>query len=624
VEKVEGKQNTMTDAFTLYETGMNRLLKQLGRDHPRHTEVLTFQARLTENVAQTRRYGDNETRRTERVQIVDSLNCLALEAVGTSFNDLCGSTLRYHQGAEGITGQPAHLFICYKRDADPDQKLADHLYEFLTAQGHDVFIDHTLRAGEEWLKQIDRQLKASDFLIVLLSKASADSEMVKGEVSRAYEYRRRSPQGKPRTLPVRIAYEEMLPYSIAFFIDPLQYVVWQDEADNERVAREILAAIEGRLPEQELVPIRPVADGLTISEDGRVITDDDSLHPPLPEFDPRFLEELEAPGGAVKLRDRFYIEREVDGRLKREIMKPGTTTTIRAARQTGKSSLLVRGVHHARESGARVVYLDLQRVDSDHLTSPTAFLRYLAELVVRELRLDAAEVDKLWHGSLGPQDKLTYLMADYVLPETKCPIILAMDDVDRLLQTPLHNDFFALLRSWHNSRALDELWNGLNIVMVISTEPYLLITDVNQSPFNVGLRLYLTDFDEVQVRDLNRRHGSPVKAGDFARLKELLSGHPYLTRKALYTLVTQRWTWADLTRVAASDDGPFGDHLRHYHWLLRDEPELREALKQIICYGRCTDDMTFFRLLRAGLVKGSGDCCMCRCDLYRLYFEEKL
>ncbi len=446
--------------------------------------------------------------------------------------------------------------------------------------------------------------------------------MVQAEVRRAYEYRKL--QGRPYTLPVRVAYEGLLPYSIDAFLDPLQYVVWHSEADNERVAQDILAATEGRLPERAPIQAKPVAEGLIISEDGRIIADDETLHSPLPEFDPRFLEELEAPGGAVKLRDKFYIERDADGHLRREVVKSGTTTTIRASRQTGKSSLLVRGVHHARQNGAKVLCLDMQRVDSDRLTSPDIFLRDLAEFVVRKLRLDVAEVEKLWRGSLGPQDKLTYLMEDYVLPESDASIVLALDEADRLLQTAFYEDFFALIRSWHNSRALDDQWNKLNIVMVISTEPYLLIADVTQSPFNVGLKLYLKDFNEAQVRDLNRRHGSPVKEGDFPQLMELLSGHPYLTRKALYTLVTQRWTWADLVRVAATDHGPFGDHLRHHHWLLRDEPDLREALRQVIRHDHCQDDIAFFRLLRAGLVKGSGDVCTCRCDLYRMYFEDKL
>jgi hypothetical protein len=251
-------------------------------------------------------------------------------------------------------------------------------------------------------------------------------------------------------------------------------------------------------------------------------------------------------------------------------------------------------------------------------------LRDLAEFIVRKLRLEVAEVEKSWRGSLGPQDKLTYLMEDYILPASDAPIILALDEVDRLLQTPFHSDFFALLRSWHNSRALDEQWDKLDLVMVISTEPYLLIADVNQSPFNVGLKLYLEDFNEAQVRDLNQRHGAPVADSDFPQLMELLSGHPYLTRKALFLLVTGELNWTELTGLAALDQGPFGDHLRRQQWLLRDEPALRAALKQVIQDFRCDDELALFRLLQAGLVKGSGDLYRCRCDLYRAYFKDKL
>ena len=514
------------------------------------------------------------------------------------------------------------LFIAYKRHAGPDHKLARYLRDFLTARGHSAFIDGSLRTGEAWLEEIDRQIKTSDFLVVLLSKESADSEMVQAEVRRAYEYRKL--QGHPEILPVRVAYEGLLPYSIDAFLNPLQYVVWQSDADDERVGREILAAVEGRLPEREPIHLEPAAGERILSEDGRAVADEETLHPPLPEFDPRFFEELEAPGGAVKLRDKFYVEREADGRLKREIVKLGSTTTIRAARQTGKSSLLVRGVHYAREHGASVVCLDIQRLDRDLLETPDVFLLCLAEFVVHKLRLDMAEVEKQWRGSLGPQVNLTYLMEDYVLPASDGPVVLAMDEADRLLQTDYYKDFFALMRSWHNSRALDDRWNKLNIVMVISTEPYLLIDDVTQSPFNVGLPLYLEDFDDAQVRDLNHRHNSPVSESDLPQCMELLGGHPYLTRKALYTLVTERLAWSDLTRVAPADHGPFGDHLRRHHWLLRDEPGLRESLRQVIRHGRCDDDTAFFRLLRAGLVKGSGGVCRCRCDLYRTYFEDKL
>ncbi len=533
--------------------------------------------------------------------------------------------LRLNVSSAAIEGH-ARVFIAYKRHADRDQKLAVYLHETLTGQRHEVFIDQTMRTGDAWLEEIDRQIKASDFMIVLLSEESANSEMVRAEVRRAYEYHKL--QGHPHTLPVRIAYEGLLPYAIDAFLNPLQYVVWQSSADDERVAREILAAIGGRLPKQKPVAIQAVTGETIVSEDGRPVGGDEKvLHSPLPEFDPRFLKDLVVPGGAVRLSDRLYVERDADARLKKEIVKWGTTTTIRASRQTGKTSLLMRGIRHAHERGVNVAFLDFQSFGSDQRTSLDDFLRELAESICDELDLDQGAVERAWSGSRSALKKMTRFMEKHVLPAFDEPLVLAMDEADCLLQTDFYKDFFGLLRSWHNRRAHPsrrEFWRKLNLVLVISTEPYLLIADPNQSPFNVGLRLYLKDFTKTQVRNLNRQHGSPVTESDLPQLMALLSGHPYLTRRAFYALVTERWTWADLTRVAATDEGPFGDHLRCQYWLLRDKPDLRKALKEIIRRECCADEMAFFRLLRAGLVKGSGDVCVCRCDLYKMYFESKL
>jgi len=79
----------MADVFGLYEMGLARLLEHLGSGHPRYAEALTLQARLLENIAQAQQYGDTETRRAGRAQIVEALNRLALEAVSVSFNRLC-------------------------------------------------------------------------------------------------------------------------------------------------------------------------------------------------------------------------------------------------------------------------------------------------------------------------------------------------------------------------------------------------------------------------------------------------------------------------------------------------------------------------------------------------------
>jgi len=148
-----------------------------------------------------------------------------------------------------IAEQKTHLFLSYKRNVQPDQKLADYLVEKLSGEGITVFIDTTMRLGENWLERIDEEIKKSDFLVVLFSETSADSEMVQSEIQRAYEYRRLN--GRPQVLPIRVAFDKMLPYTVSAFLNPLQYIVWDSESDNERVAQEIIQFIQVPLSDKD-------------------------------------------------------------------------------------------------------------------------------------------------------------------------------------------------------------------------------------------------------------------------------------------------------------------------------------------------------------------------------------
>jgi hypothetical protein len=78
----------MTDVFSRYEDRLDKLAKLIPKDHPSYTELLTLGARLQENIAHSRRYGDTETRRAERAQILDSLNQLSLTVMGMVFVEL--------------------------------------------------------------------------------------------------------------------------------------------------------------------------------------------------------------------------------------------------------------------------------------------------------------------------------------------------------------------------------------------------------------------------------------------------------------------------------------------------------------------------------------------------------
>lgn len=505
---------------------------------------------------------------------------------------------------------PARIFISYKRSAEPDEGLALDLHRMLGTAGHQVFIDQAMTIGTNWRREIEQQIEAADFLIVLLSEASVHSEMVTAEIEHALRHNRAT--GKARLLPLRVAFDGKLPYRLAQYLDDLHYAEWRRRSDTDGLVASLLTAIEARTS----LPV-------PIPQAGELPAADPRL--PLAEADPRFLDSLDEPGGAERLGSEFYIERDEDAVLQRELGKrQGKTITIRAARQTGKTSLLIRGVHQLKGTGAKVAHIDLQSAEESRLASLDSFLEWFARLTVRKLRLDQSEVDAAWRSGIGALDKLSYLLEDYVIPAAG-RVVLAIDEADRVLATSYHSDFFGMIRSWHNNRAISDVWDELDILMVISTEPHLLIKDVSQSPFNVGTRLRLRDFTLDQVAELNRRYRSPLADSQLPELFDYLGGHPYLTRKALYTLVCEQIRWETLLAVATSVNSPFGDHLRRYYWLISGQSDLEAEVRHLLTRGACTSEQQYYRLFQAGLVTGvDARSCRFRCRLYEEFLREKL
>ena len=129
------------------------------------------------------------------------------------------------------------MFISYKRNVEPDEGLALRLHEALTEAGHKGFIDQTMKIGVAWAAEIQRQIEACDVMVVLLSEASAHSEMVAKEV----EFAGRT--GK-RLLPVRINHPGPLPYQLSYILDPLQHAVWQTDSDRKAACTVILPVSE--------------------------------------------------------------------------------------------------------------------------------------------------------------------------------------------------------------------------------------------------------------------------------------------------------------------------------------------------------------------------------------------
>ncbi|MCL4301559.1 MAG: AAA-like domain-containing protein [Anaerolineae bacterium] len=514
------------------------------------------------------------------------------------------------------------IFISYTHNPTPDEELVNYLTNYLSQHGYEIFVDKQILIGDEWPTITRQKIELSEFFIVLLSISSIESEMVIEEVRIAYRLNKK--QERPIILPIRVAYYADLPYDLGSYLGRIQYALWKSNADSESVAEKLLDAINHQRTFDKSSHLPQLSEKIVIADDGNVIQSDDEITPPSPRVNHKLILELAEPGGAVELRSKFYIDRNADKKVGIEVLKKGRTICIKGARQTGKSSLLARVYAYARRNGHPAVYLTFQMIDENHLQDLDVLLRYLAELLATTLETSAPP-QYFWNSLLGPKDKLSNFLKEAILKTTELPLIIVMDEVDRLFKFPYRNDFFSLIRAWHEKRAFDEVFKKLNLVLAYSTEAFLFIQNVS-SPFNVGSRIELNDFDRNQLEDLNIRHGKPIRdADELDAFASLIGGHPYLARKAFYDLVTRGWSLKNLIDVALADDGPFDEHLRAHLWHLHNFPDLKTAMKEILTGNICSDDLLFYRLRSAGLVRGHDrHSTVLRCGLYTQYFSKHL
>lgn len=331
---------------------------------------------------------------------------------------------------------------------------------------------------------------------------------------------------------------------------------------------------------------------------------------------------LESPEGTMRPDSPFYVERSGDSVALRTIRRQGETITIKGPRQVGKSSLLMQVIDAADTAGKRIALLDFQRFGAAERADADTFFRQFCLALADELELDD-RLDEHWRPGIGNIQRCSRYLDRYVLKEVAGPLLMALDEIDSIIDSSFRSDFFGMLRNWHNTRASKPIWRQLDMVLVTSTEPYQLVENLNQSPFNVGEVIELSDFSPEQIVDLNRRHGVPFTPEALNRLVALLGGHPFLVRLALYKVADGQLSADRLFATASTNGGPFDKHLQHHLRRLRERPELIVGMREVV-QGRKCDPAVAERLQSAGLVQREGQKWVPRCQLYADYFRERL
>jgi len=340
---------------------------------------------------------------------------------------------------------------------------------------------------------------------------------------------------------------------------------------------------------------------------------------------------LELPNTPVPLDSALYVQRPPTETLAyEEIIKPGALIRIKAPKHMGKTSLVMRISAHAQQRGYQAVRLNLLQAEDAVLGDLERLLRWFCANITLQLGIESL-LDEYWDADLGFKVSCTTYLQGYILGQLDSPLVVALDEVNRLFKYPqVAQEFLPLLRFWHEEANNMPIWQKLRLVVTHSTEIYISL-NINQSPFNVGLSLSLDEFDWPQIQELSSKYGLEqeefgIQSEQIKSLAEIVGGHPYLINLAFCHLVTQNNDLDLIVREAATDTGIYRDYLRGHLITLRKHPEIAAAFKKVIDAENAVqlNSIAAYELESMGLVSLRGNDSTYSCELYRLYFKDRL
>jgi WD40 repeat protein len=237
-------------------------------------------------------------------------------------------------------------------------------------------------------------------------------------------------------------------------------------------------------------------------------------------------------GGTLRDDAPSYIERQADQELF-EGLSLGQLCYVLTSRQMGKSSLMIRTAARLQRAGFRVAVLDLTAIGQNL----SAEQWYGGLLIQLGQRLDLEdELIEFWQKQTltGPLQRWIRAIREVVLQRITERVIIFIDEIDAVRSLPFAADeFFAGLRGCYNRRVSDVEMERLSFCLLGVAVPTDLIRDTRTTPFNIGRRIELNDFVEMEPMafTIGLKRDEKSGAGLLKRVLHWTGGHPYLTQR---------------------------------------------------------------------------------------------
>lgn len=320
----------------------------------------------------------------------------------------------------------------------------------------------------------------------------------------------------------------------------------------------------------------------------------------------------------------FYVHREKEEKKAlTRLRSAGAPVVLQGPERYGCTTLLSYLLDHvSRAEGPPVLRINLHKLDDSCFASLDSLLHSLCQrlLALLDLPGDEQTMQKIWARPGSAQSKLSWAMEQHILASPQ-RVFLALEHVDRLLDSPFQNDFFSLLRGWVEGFT-QEPWSKLRLLVTVSTEPTLLESIDHSAFFALASPIRVDEFTAAQVSQLAALYGQTPSDNTLDRLRALLGGHPYLLRLALSDAYEQGLELAALLTNLSASAGLFTSHLLQLRKALQFQPALLAALGRVLADPQTPLNFVDHCALysKGLLIEEEPGCYRMRCKLYEDYF----
>lgn len=300
-------------------------------------------------------------------------------------------------------------------------------------------------------------------------------------------------------------------------------------------------------------------------------------------------------GGSLPIDAPTYVVRSADRHLYKGL-KRGEFCYILNSRQMGKSSLMVRMMHHLQQQGFCCAAIDMTRMGNENITPEQWYKGLAVELWQGFDLLDKVNLKAWWQERLdiSPVQRLSRFFEEVLLNEVNLPeneqpqIVIFLDEIDSVLGLDFSvNDFFALIRSCYNHRSINREYKRLCFALFGVATPGDLITDYRRTPFNIGQAIQLDGFQIHEAQPLLQGLSDKV-SNPQAVLREVLfwtNGQPFLTQKICQLIRISS------SSVTEESEKVWVENLIRTNiienWEAQDEPEHLRTIRDRILKGEC-------------------------------------